>query len=115
MKSLHVNHTIYNHVFVLNMLKVAHIVAAFVLQLHAANAECPQMEDIPVMYDEDNFMCFTWWRDYGGDYSVSACNGDQWYCPDGRDYVGYVPMGSIFVMPGCTLYMWKDNDYTGDS
>ena len=107
-----------NLVFVLNMLKVAHIVAAFILQWHSAHAECPQMEDLPVMWG-DKFTCFAYWYDWGGEYSVTACNGDQYTYADGYDqapdYGYYIPMGSIFVKPGCTLYMWKGNFYTGSS
>ena len=39
--------------------------------------------------------------------------------PDNFDYPGNVypgwwPIGSLFVMPGCTLYLWKENDYEGE-
>ena len=106
-----------NLVFVLNMLKVAHIVAAFVLQLHAANAECPQMEDIPVMQG-DKFTCVRFWQGFGGDLLINSCNGDYYTESDGVDYDAgygkYIPMGSIFVKAGCTLYMWKGSGYTGD-
>ena len=36
-------------------------------------------------------------------------DGDDWDAADGNMY----PMGSIAVMPGCTLYMYLDHGWTG--
>ena len=81
------------------------------------------MSDIDVMYNNDYFMCAVSW-DRGGQYSVTACINDK-QCPssckykDGYDWKGvsggYKAMGSIFVKPGCQLYMWSDPDYHGHS
>ena len=77
------------------------------------------MNDIPVMYDDQLFTCVSHWRDMGGDYAVDSCNGDSYTGPDGYDEDApdgyFYSMGSIFVKPGCTLYMYKDNGYSGES
>jgi len=84
----------------------------------SCKGECPPMNDIPVMYDDQKFTCMTWWWDRGGDYAVDSCNGNSHTNPDGLDAgaeIGhFYPMGSIFVKPGCTLYMYKDYGYSGD-
>ena len=36
-------------------------------------------------------------------------DGKDWDAGDGNIY----PMGSIAVMPGCTLYMYMDHDWAG--
>merc|ERR1719348_2548982 len=85
----------------------------------SCKGECPAMNDIPVMYDDQLFTCMTKWHDKGGDYAVDSCNGDSYTYPDGLDAdagEGYFyPMGSIFVKPGCTLYMYKEHVYSGES
>ena len=42
---------------------------------HVTTAECPQMNDIPVMVG-DRFTCMRYWKDWGDDLSVNACNGE---------------------------------------
>jgi len=83
-----------------------------------ANGECPSLKDIPIMYDESHFMCKVHWRERGGEYSVTSCNGDQFSNHDHTDVSsagGFFPMGSIAVKVGCTLYMWMGYDFTGVS
>ena len=51
--------------------------------IHVTTGECPQMSDIPVMYNSHTFTCMKyWWPDWGDDLSVNACNGEcsavQW-------------------------------------
>ena len=44
---------------------------------HVTTGECPQMNDIPVMYNSHTFTCMKyWWPDWGDDLSVNACNGE---------------------------------------
>ena len=45
------------------------------ITIFMVHGECPQMRDIPVMYNDDNFMCAKKWKDFGNDLSVNACNG----------------------------------------
>jgi len=78
------------------------------------------MNDIPIMYiEEQKFTCMKYWNDKGGDYSIDSCNGVSWYYPDEYDHDAgeglYYPMGSIFVKPGCTIYMYKEPGYSGES
>ena len=122
-----------------------------------ANGECPSIWDLPIMYDGSHFMCANTWRDAGGEYSVTSCNGEFYtfylqskeifqrgpvirlFCHDqgqtetkifviighyvdsfhdhAENSLGhnrYLPMGSIAVKAGCTLYMWMDIDFTGE-
>ena len=44
-----------------------------------------------------------------GDYYLHHDDMDQ---NAGAGY--HYPMGSIFVKPGCTLYMWNGDNYDGD-
>jgi len=85
----------------------------------SCKGECPTMNDIPVMYYDQAFTCARHWPDRGGDYAVDSCNGDSYTHPDGFDADApedrFYLMGSIFVKPGCTLYIYKDNGYSGES
>ena len=44
--------------------------------------------------------------------------GDEHSIGDHTDYdpgeERYIPMGSIMVLPGCTAYLFKDNNYEGE-
>jgi len=85
----------------------------------SCKGECPAMNDIPVMFNDQAFTCGKKWMDWGGDYAVDSCNGNPYTFPDGYDddaYGGaFYPMGSIFVKPGCTMYMYEENGYSGES
>jgi len=85
----------------------------------SCKGECPAMNDIPVMYDDQVFTCAETWREWGGSYAVDSCNGDTRTLWDGcdmdSDTHGYYAMGSIFVKPGCTLYMYKGHQYLDES
>jgi len=95
----------------------------FSAMIISGKGECPAMNDIPIMYNDQLFTCAKIWRDKGGDYAVDSCNSDNsWFetYQDGRDFdTGdrntFLPMGSIFVKPGCTMYMYKYNGYSGES
>ena len=83
----------------------------------STHGECPPMKDIPTMWG-DQFTCARKWWLEGDDLAVNACNGDSSTYPDNYDYdAGYgnmIPMGSIFVKPGCTLYMFYNEEFGGD-
>ena len=51
------------------------ILLFFLLRFRATNCECPQMSDIPVMYNKSTFMCMNFWNTMGGDLPVNSCNG----------------------------------------
>lgn len=68
------------------------------------------------MYDSDWFMCAAYWTDFGADYDIDACNGAKYHVRDEYDQNNddwYHPMGSIFVKPGCKLYMYMETDFLG--
>jgi len=66
-------------------------------------------------HQEDGYpVCAYWWDGEGNDWPVDACNGDRYYAPVGDYNSGYEPMGSIYVMPGCTMYLYEDEDFAGD-
>ena len=44
--------------------------------IHVTTGECPQMSDIPVMYNSHTFTCMKYWWNRGDDLSVNACNGE---------------------------------------
>ena len=93
------------------------------------------MNDIPVMFSDDLFMCAMYWRGWGGEHSVSACNGNDITNHNSihllylnldrskevsdhkdatQDDTHLYPMGSIMVKPGCTLYLYRDPNYSGE-
>jgi len=82
--------------------------------------ECPNMEDVPT-YDETQevFVCSRVWKEEGHELSVNACNGDFLTYTDGENHDAsdgnYLPMGSMFVKPGCDLYMFWDYNFEGSS
>ena len=55
------------------MFKIIVLVVSIINTL--VNGECPEMTDIPVMYDDQHFMCFNYWDLWGDDVPVNACNG----------------------------------------
>ena len=104
----------------------------FLFLLPLLRAECPNMRDIPTMWPNDtelpnefdgvpnpmyydgNFTCAQYWEGPGGQYPIDSCNGNFWIIPDKYDFLHHFGenktcMGSIFVMPGCTLYKFPDN------
>jgi len=58
-------------------------------------------------------VCAYWWDGEGDDWPVAACNGDRHYTGVGDYNLGYYPMGSIYVMPGCTMYLWEGSMFSG--
>ena len=94
--------------------------------------ECPEMRDIPVMTGPE-FTCVQVWRGWGDEFSVNACNGEAnlvFLVPHlalipGETYLkadhmdedagwgNYFPWGSFMVKPGCTLYMFRDEEFSG--
>ena len=93
-------------------------VLALTSLLSLSQAECPQMKDIPVMYGTQ-FTCTQVWKDHGDELPVNACNGDTYIKADHEDgdagWGSYFPWGSIMVKPGCTLYMFKGEEFSGGS
>jgi len=91
----------------------------FSAMIISCKGECPSMSDIPVMYHDEAFTCAMWWHEKGGNYSVDSCNGDSFTNPNGGDGDAgtgcYYKFGSVFVKPGCTLYMFKNAGYSGES
>lgn len=93
-----------------------HLLVAISL-LSLVRGECPRMSDIPATMSTDNstFTCARIWEGAGHDQEVSACNGIYREIEDKKHAEGSSnPMGSIIVMPGCKLSMWKDFGYEGE-
>jgi len=75
------------------------------------------------MYDEDHFTCAKKWFGPGDSEWVDACNGcdlgTSFTMRDGLDGYGdpgqHYPMGSVMIKAGCTLFMYYDEHYQGDS
>ena len=75
------------------------------------------MKDIPVMAGTQ-FTCAQTWKGEGDQLSVNACNGETRLRRDHEDadagWGYYYPWGSIMVKPGCTLYMFRGEEFSGD-
>jgi len=95
----------------------------FIGVLNSVTGECPNPDEIPIMYNDDYFTCANFWYGLGAPDPINACNG----CETGTSYAvrdGYdistvngrhYSMGSIMVKAGCTLYMYLEENYQGDS
>jgi len=68
-------------------------------------------------HEEDGYpTCAYYWSGEGDDWPVDACNGMKSYARVG-DYNptnDYFPMGSIYVKPGCTMYLYEDSNFEGN-
>merc|ERR1711915_808692 len=89
----------------------------FSAMIISCKGECPSMNDIPVMYNDEAFTCARSWDHRGADNAIDSCNGKNGTYADGEDDNAdacfYIPMGTIFVKPGCTLNMYKEHRYSG--
>merc|ERR1712029_88216 len=67
-------------------------------------------------HEENGYpTCAYYWNEEGDDWPVDACNGIKSYAREG-DYnptASYYPMGSIYVQPGCTMYLYEDSNFGG--
>ena len=88
-----------------------------------SSAECPQLEDVPIMYGDTNtFTCARVYMGPGGKYLVNGCNscsaGEYFEVNHGYDADApegqLFPMDSILVRPGCILVGYSQNHYLGD-
>ena len=89
--------------------------------INQSKSECPNLDDIPNMYNSNTYMCARFYYGFGHDLAVRGCNGcsiSEYYdvphgqdttAPDGRQY----PFGSIMVKPGCKFYVFHDHNYGG--
>jgi len=67
-------------------------------------------------HEENNDKtCAYYWNEEGDDWPVDACNGIRAsagvgdFNPSGS----YFPMGSIYVQPGCTMYLYENSNFEG--
>ena len=86
-----------------------------ILSFDLIRAECPSMDQVPVMYNSDTFLCGLAFYGEGRGYPIDGCNKCR---PDddengkqmkhGYNYAGndnqFLPMGSVIIRPGCKLY-----------
>lgn len=89
--------------------------------------ECPSIDDIPLKPEDTGplslYTCAQFWEGLGDDFYVDACNGESHMITDGDDWSDptdfnyyyenklLYPMGSLAVMPGCTLFMYAGMNY----
>jgi hypothetical protein len=99
------------------------IVALIVIIAFAqgARGECPNINDLPVYYNDNTFMCARFYYGFGNDLPLHGCNGcsiqefvdvtdgANWDAGDGLQY----PVGSLIVRPGCTFYQFNEQYYGG--
>ena len=86
-----------------------------ILSFNLIRAECPSMDQVPVMYDSDTFLCGVAFFGEGREYQVDGCNKCR---PDDNEN-GYrmkhgfnsdagdgsfFAWGSVIIRPGCKLY-----------
>merc|ERR1711973_376441 len=67
-------------------------------------------------HEENGYpTCAYYWNEEGDDWPVDACNGIRAsagvgdFNPTGT----YFPMGSFYVQPGCTMYLYEDSNFGG--
>jgi hypothetical protein len=86
------------------------------LFLGGAHAECPRINDIPVMTEAgDAFYCAVSWYEKGGDIPLEGCNGGDFSWMDDTDFDAppgeWMSTGSIIAKAGCTLYGYEVYDF----
>ncbi len=88
-------------------------------------AECPDIDDEPVMYpyDEKLFLCADIYQGPGDYDAMQACNSCEpfgqvyyrnGYAENGTEGQHYPIIGSIIVMPGCTFDGFSDSNFEGE-
>ena len=86
------------------------------------NAECPDVNDLPVYFNDDTFFCARFYYGWGDDLALHGCNGcdistyidlpDNTNQDAGDGY--HYPVGSVIVRPGCTFYQFHESHYNGN-
>jgi len=89
------------------------------LTLDGVLSECPNINDIPVLNAAgDRFFCAWFWQDKGNPEPIDSCNGGNGPVMDDYDFDSpsgsYMPMESIIVKAGCTLYGYEGHAFTKD-
>ena len=79
------------------------------MTLDGVLSECPNINDLPVLNEAgDEFYCAWFWQGHGNPEPIDACNGGSGPVMDNADWDTspgvYMPMESIIVKAGCTLY-----------
>merc|ERR1712008_85092 len=103
----------YNYNQEMMRLIIISIVALF--HLSGTAGECPSMDEVPVMYNKETFMCARLYTGFGSDNAIDACNDCPGY-PGYYDYYDgidsdsplgyYFTIGSVIVRPGCQIYLY---------
>ena len=86
------------------------------------NAECPDIDDFPVYFNDNTFFCARFYYGPGDDLALHGCNGcslsNYLDVPDNANNDagdGYhYPVGSLIVRPGCTFYQFHESHYNGN-
>jgi len=94
--------------------------------------ECPDIEDIPIMRHPDDglegsigeagkvteptFTCATVWQTEEStetmENDILSCNGASFTLADNANFSGSdITVGSAFVMPSCSLYLFKNSNH----
>merc|ERR1712098_40343 len=78
---------------------------------------CPEFKTLATK-DNGQTICAYYWTGIGDDWAINACNGISYYMTDGASFQnigsGFTKMGSYWVMPGCTLWLFQNSDWTGE-
>ena len=94
------------------------IAAGFIL----ADSECPEMKEIQRKFNETHLLCAQTYPGEGDENPQKSCKNCSDYETPHKIYDGaesdpkkfYFPMGSIIVMPNCTLSFVKSSVFSGD-
>merc|ERR1712008_503131 len=110
----------YNYNQEMMRLIIISIVALF--HLSGTAGECPSMDEVPVMYNKETFMCARLYTGFGSDNAIDACNDCPGY-PGYYDYYDgidsgsplgyYFTIGSVIVRPGCQIYLYQYAGFQG--
>jgi len=83
-------------------------------------AECPPLNSVPVMYDDETFNCARKWHGPGDAEPIKACNScqlgnyyDHYDMQDWNEGQPYGYTGSLIVNPGCTFYGFSGREFDG--
>ncbi len=91
--------------------------------LPLATGQCPPITDLPILYDDNTFLCAYEYQRPGDDDPIQGCSECEglgvFVVPDTfedsvEDSDFYYGVGSIISMAGCTYYGFNEPYYGGD-
>lgn len=94
------------------------IIVILAFGIATIQAECPALDSVPVMYDDETFLCARLWDASGDADPIQGCNTCdstpyESTTEDGYEHEYSRPVGSLIVNPGCIFYGFSEREFEG--